>query len=238
MSDGPGGRRVIGRNNRRGVGSLPDAWRMTGRRCLSCPFSAQVLLCLAISLAGSGPVARAQITTAAATEPDAAATGPANPTNTEPPVAAGPSPSGLPLPRFVSLKSDRVNLRSGPGTDYPTSWVFRRAGLPLEVIKEFESWRQVRDAEGTTGWVVQSFLSGRRTALVTPWDVKSGTTTPQVPIMKSDSTSSRKVALVEAGVIANVHSCDSAWCEISAGEYKGFIEQKSLWGVYIGEILK
>ena len=60
--------------------------------------------------------------------------------------------SGLAVPRFVSLKSDRVNLRHGPGTEYPTAWVFRRAGLPVEVIKEFESWRQVRDSEGTTGW--------------------------------------------------------------------------------------
>ena len=69
---------------------------------------------------------------------------------TPPPAGA----SGLPVPRFVSLKSDRVNLRQGPGTEYPTAWVFRRAGLPVEVIKEFESWRQVRDAEGTTGWVL------------------------------------------------------------------------------------
>src|SRR5262245_55806966 len=87
------------------------------------------------------------------------------------PTAGG---SGLAVPRFVSLKSDRVNLRQGPGTDYPTAWVFRRAGLPVEVIKEFESWRQVRDAEGTTGWVLGSMLSGRRTALILPWEVKAG----------------------------------------------------------------
>jgi SH3-like domain-containing protein len=152
--------------------------------------------------------------------------------------AAGPIPSGLPLPRFVSLKSDRVNLRAGPGTEYPTSWVFKRAGLPLEVVKEFEGWREVRDAEGTTGWVLQSFLSGRRTALVTPWDVKLDNKPPQIPIKSSDSASSRTVALVEAGVIANVHGCNSGWCQISAGAYKGYIEQKKLWGVYEGETLK
>ena len=87
--------------------------------------------------------------------------------------------SGLPVPRFVSLKSDRVNMRNGPGTDYPTAWVYRRAGLPLEVIKEFEGWRQVRDADGAAGWVLQSFLSGRRTALVLPWEIKAGTAAPQ-----------------------------------------------------------
>src|SRR5262245_7709157 len=73
--------------------------------------------------------------------------------------------SGLALPRFASLKSDRVNLRQGPGTDYPTAWVFRRAGLPVEIVKEFESWRQVGGAEGTPGWVLSSMLGGRtRTA--------------------------------------------------------------------------
>ncbi|MBN9291377.1 MAG: hypothetical protein J0H36_09735, partial [Hyphomicrobium denitrificans] len=76
--------------------------------------------------------------------------------------SSGPSGSGRPVPRFVSLKSDRVNLRNGPGTDYPTGWVYRRAGLPLEIVQEFESWRKVRDSEGATGWVLQSFLSGRR----------------------------------------------------------------------------
>jgi len=152
--------------------------------------------------------------------------------------AASKGPSGLALPRFVSLKSDRVNLRAGPGTDYPASWVFRRAGLPLEVIKEFETWRQVRDAEGTTGWVLQSFLSGRRTALVLPWDVKAGAALPQVPIRNSDSTSSRPIAIVEAGVIANILGCDSVWCHVTVDAYRGYIEQKKLWGVYANEVVK
>lgn len=155
------------------------------------------------------------------------------------PVAAGiPQGSGLPLPRFVSLKSDKVNLRNGPGTDYPTSWVFRHAGLPLEVIKEFEGWRQVRDAEGTTGWVIQSFLSGRRTALISPWDVKAGQTIPRVSILADDSTSSRVVADVEAGVIANVLSCDGAWCLIAVDRFRGYIEQQKLWGVYKKEVVR
>ncbi|HRN88898.1 MAG TPA: SH3 domain-containing protein [Hyphomicrobium sp.] len=156
--------------------------------------------------------------------------------------AAGPAAmqgsSGLPLPRFVSLKADRVNLRSGPGTDYPTAWVYRRAGLPLEVLGEFEAWRQVRDAEGATGWILQSLLSGRRTALVTPWDVKSGEAAPQIPIRVSDSESSRPVVMVEAGVIANVHSCDSRWCRVTIDRYRGYVPQKQLWGVYENEIVR
>lgn len=152
---------------------------------------------------------------------------------------SGRGESGLPLPRFVSLKADRVNLRSGPGTDYPTAWVYRRAGLPLEVVSEFEGWRQVRDAEGASGWILQSLLSGRRTALVTPWDVKSRKeVAPQVPIRQSDSESARTVVMVEAGVIANVHACDSRWCQVTVDRYRGYIPQKQLWGVYENEVVR
>lgn len=146
--------------------------------------------------------------------------------------------SGLPVPRFVSLKSSRVNLRNGPGTEYPTSWVFRHAGMPLEVIKEFEGWRQVRDAEGTTGWVIQSFLSGRRTALVLPWEIKPGQPVPRVSIRESDSESARAVAVVEAGVIANIAACDGRWCRVAIERFSGYVEQKKLWGVYEREIVK
>lgn len=146
--------------------------------------------------------------------------------------------SGLPLPRFVSLKSDRVNLRAGPGTEYPTQWVYRRAGLPLEVIKEFETWRQVRDAEGATGWVLQSFLSGRRTALVLPWDVKPDKPLPAVEVYSSDSSRSRPVAKVEAGVIANIHGCDGSWCQVVIDGYRGYLEQKKLWGIYLNEVVR
>lgn len=152
--------------------------------------------------------------------------------------AAPPGASGLPVPRFVSLKSDRVNMRKGPGTDYPTAWVYRRAGLPLEVIKEFEGWRQVRDADGAAGWVLQSFLSGRRTALVLPWEVKAGVPAPKVALHYDDSERSRAVAMVEAGVIANVNSCDGRWCHVSIERFRGYIEQKKLWGVYEGEVIR
>src|SRR5947209_2486351 len=78
------------------------------------------------------------------------------------------SATGLPIPRYVSLKSDRVNLREGPSKDHRTSWVFQRAGLPVEITAEFEIWRKIRDSEGAEGWVLHSLLSGRRTALVLP----------------------------------------------------------------------
>lgn len=146
--------------------------------------------------------------------------------------------SGRPLPRFVSLKSDRVNLRGGPGRDYPIQWVFRRAGLPVEVINEFEGWREVRDSEGTKGWVSQGLLSRRRTALVSPWDEKkagSANAASDRIVRYSDSSSAQPIAQLEPGVIANLHSCDGTWCQVSIGDYGGYLQQKVLWGVYPGE---
>ena len=147
--------------------------------------------------------------------------------------------TGLAVPRFVSLKSDRVNLRQGPGTEYPTAWVFRRAGLPVEVIKEFESWRQVRDAEGTTGWVLGSMLSGRRTAVILPWEVKAGQGQPAMAALRDDdSERASAVAQVEAGVLASIITCDGKWCRVSVGGFRGYIEQAKLWGAYKDEVIK
>lgn len=156
---------------------------------------------------------------------------------TGPEEGAGPA-SGLPLPRFVSLKADEVNLRAGPSRDYPTTWVYRRAGLPLEVVKEFDAWREVRDADGTQGWILQSLLSGRRTALVLPWDAGKSRPPPQAALRRSRGESAAMVAQIEAGVIANVLSCDGRWCHISVERFRGFIEQKKLWGVYEGEVVQ
>jgi len=145
--------------------------------------------------------------------------------------------SGLPVPRFVSLKSDRVHSRQGPGTDYKVLWVYRRAGLPLEVLREFEGWRQVRDSEGAEGWVLQSLVSGRRTALVLPWELKSEKA-PKVPLRSDDHEGASPVAIIEAGVITNIRSCSTDWCYVSVGDYRGYIQKKQLWGVYPNEIIR
>ena len=112
------------------------------------------------------------------------------------------------------------------------------AGQPVEVIKEFESWRQVRDADGTTGWVLSAMLSGRRTALVLPWEIKPGQPAPEVALKDSGRDSGQPVAMVEAGVIANIRSCDKRWCAVVVGDFKGFVEQNKLWGVYPDEAIK
>ncbi len=141
----------------------------------------------------------------------------------------GPT-TGLPVPRFVSLKSDRVNLREGPSKDHPTTWVFQRAGLPVEVTAEFDTWRKIRDAEGSEGWVLHSLLSGRRTALVAPWkkDVV-------LPLYGQANQSAPVVANLQPGVLGNVKKCDGTWCRIFGDGFDGYEPQSNLWGVYPGE---
>jgi SH3-like domain-containing protein len=108
----------------------------------------------------------------------------------------------------------------------------------VEVIKEFESWRQVRDAENTTGWVLGTMLSGRRTALVLPWENKGAGQTASAPLRDDDDEGAPVVAHVEAGVLVSIIGCDGKWCRISVGGYRGYIEQTKLWGAYPGEIIK
>ncbi|WP_395698678.1 SH3 domain-containing protein [Methylocella sp.] len=138
--------------------------------------------------------------------------------------------SGLPIPRYVSLKSDRVNLREGPSKEHRTSWVFLRAGLPVEITAEFDVWRKVRDSEGSEGWVLHSLLSGRRTGLVTPWKKA-----PEARVYDAPGGRGATVAALQPNVIANVKSCDGEWCRVWGEGFKGYVAQRDLWGVYPGE---
>jgi SH3-like domain-containing protein len=148
-------------------------------------------------------------------------------------------PGGPKVLRYASLKADRVQLRQGPGTEHPVAWVIQRTGLPVEVIGESEAWRQVRDAAGTVGWVHASLLSGRRTALVLPWEVKSGQAqAPLVPLRADDDARARPVVQVEAGTLANIIACENAWCRVSIDNHRGYIEQAKLWGTYPNETIR
>ncbi len=139
-------------------------------------------------------------------------------------------PSGLPLPRFVSTKSAPVNVRQGPSKDHEVAWTFVKAGVPVEVIQEFDVWFRIRDSEGAEGWVQKSLLSGRRTALVSPWE-KKGTT----PLRDKGEAAARVVAQVEPGVLVEMAECDGRWCRVAADGVKGWIEQGRIWGAYPGE---
>jgi len=140
--------------------------------------------------------------------------------------------SGLPVPRYVSLKSDHVNVRVGPTKDQDVSWIYTRAGLPVEITAEFENWRRVRDSEGAEGWVYHSLLSGRRTAVVTMKQKDD-----LAALYDRPDPGSAVAARLQAGVVAQVKRCSGGWCRILGKGFDGWIEQQRLWGVYADEVL-
>ncbi|MEO0730366.1 MAG: SH3 domain-containing protein [Pseudomonadota bacterium] len=149
------------------------------------------------------------------------------------------APSGLRIPRFVSLKAQPVNMRRGPGMQFPTRWVMRRAGTPLEVLREYDGWREVRDADGSTGWILGSLLSGRRTALVRPWSraASSDQVGALVDLRRSPSERADRVARLEAGTNVSVETCDRRWCKVRLDSFRGYVKQSALWGVYRREVI-
>lgn len=137
-----------------------------------------------------------------------------------------PGRTGLPLPRFVSLRAAEVNLRTGPGIRYPIDWVYHRRGLPVEVIDEFETWRRIRDHEGTTGWVHQSMLDGQRSILVNgEASLIRRKPEPDAPV----------VARLEPGVIARLEGCKGDWCRVNVERHAGWLRRGGVFGLYPGE---
>jgi SH3-like domain-containing protein len=141
-------------------------------------------------------------------------------------IATGPS--GLPLPRFVSLKADKINVHVGPAKSYDVTWIYTRVGLPVEITAEFETWRRIRDGEGAEGWVYHSLLSGRRTGMVLAKEAL-------VPLREAGDPEASVIAQLEGGVMGTVKKCTGTWCRISGDGFDGWIEQQRLWGVYPNE---
>lgn len=149
--------------------------------------------------------------------------------------------SGLPIPRFVSIRNAPTNVRVGPGTQYDIAFTFLRAGLPVEITAEFDTWRRIRDVEGDEGWVHQNLVVGERTALVAPWQ-QQGT----IALRVAASPAARVRAWLSPGMGVSVRGCDGTACEVRlahtgpdgrAASYQGFVDQHSLWGVYAGEVI-
>ena len=137
--------------------------------------------------------------------------------------------SGLKVPRFVTLKSDDVNMRAGPGLEYPVTWHYQRMRLPLRVEAEFEVWRKVVDHKGDTGWMHQSVVSLRRFALVTDGSAR---------IYAKPSDESALVAVAERDALLELQSCPTQWCNVASGDVRGWITRTALWGLLDGEVLK
>lgn len=141
--------------------------------------------------------------------------------------AAEPSSA---VPRFASLASDKVYMREGPTYGHPILWVYRRKGLPVEIVAQYDVWRKVRDADGTAGWVHASMIAERRTVMVTA--------EKPAPVRRSDDPRSPTIALAAKGVVAKLEACEAEACEIEAGDTQGWIEKKNIWGVRVGEVFR
>lgn len=146
---------------------------------------------------------------------------------------SGPNPAeatrGGKVPRFVSLRSNEVNLRTGPGTQYPVEWVLQRRNMPVEVVLEFETYRKIRDWQGAEGWVHQSMLSPRRYGIVTG-EVRN--------LRRQPESNSPVVARLEPGVVAQIIDCKDQWCRLEADAFRGWIDRKEFWGSYPDELVK
>jgi SH3-like domain-containing protein len=136
--------------------------------------------------------------------------------------------TGLPLPRFVSLDADPVNVRFGPGRQYPINWVFARQGLPVLIVAEFDNWRKIRDHEGKEGWIHSSLLSSRRTFMV------SG----QIrELRRTASPDARIVLRAEPGVIGDLLDCEGDWCHVEIEDRRGWLQRSEFWGVLPDEVV-
>lgn len=151
--------------------------------------------------------------------PPAAATAAADPTR-------GPVTS-LPLPRFVSIKSNEVYARRGPSKSHRIDWIYRQNALPVEITAEYGHWRRIRDRDGEGGWVHYSLLSGTRTVIVDA---------DMLDLRSRPSADMAVVARLETGVIARLDSCTPGWCRVNAEGYRGWAPKSALWGVQPDEI--
>ena len=154
-------------------------------------------------------------------------------------VAAAETPSGLPLPRFVTTRSTPINVRVGPGTKYDVSWVYKVAGTPVEIIAEFDVWRKIRDVDGSEGWVHQNMLSGNRAGYVSP-----ETNTDRIALRTAAAQDAGIAAWVGPGFPVKIQSCEGGWCSVVAidhpatgtpASYNGYLPEGDIWGVYRGE---
>ncbi len=148
----------------------------------------------------------------------------------------GPGPgigsaTKLPVPRFVSLRSDKVNFRAGPGFQYPVNWIYQREGLPVEIIGEFDVWRQVLAPDGGTGWVHEATIRARRSFYVT-----SG----QAALRSGPGQGATVVAYLKQGVSGALLRCDagSDYCKVATKYETGYLAREDFWGSFPGEVVK
>lgn len=142
-------------------------------------------------------------------------------------IAWAANKTGLPLPRFVSLRKDRVNVRTGPGVRYPVDWVFIYKNMPVEILAEFKSWRKVRDWKGTIGWVHRSMLSGKYRWIIVQKKTE--------PLRREANPQAPVIAKLKSKVVGRLKRCRGNWCEVTVNGIQGWVKRAAIWGVYPDE---
>ena len=145
--------------------------------------------------------------------------------------------TGLPIPRYVSLRGDNAKLRVGPGKQYKTSYLYECKNYPVKVIAEFDNWRKIEDIEKTQGWMHRSLLSGINYAIVQDNKLASRKNLAykiahdQTLIFQSPDENSKPIAKLEFNVIVKIMQCQKEWCKINVKNFAGWIRKVNLWGV-------
>jgi SH3-like domain-containing protein len=133
------------------------------------------------------------------------------------------TPSGLPVPRYVSLKFDEVNARAGPGDDYRLLWIYRARGLPVQVVAETAEWRRVCDPEGGLAWVHKRTTDGRRMVM----NIHAA----PAALRRSPKPTSSVVAALNPRALAALIRCSKGWCKVKADDDAGWADADELWGM-------
>jgi SH3-like domain-containing protein len=133
------------------------------------------------------------------------------------------------VPYWASIASGQAMMRTGPERTYPGIWLYQRRDLPVKVLQVLGDWRRIREQDGTTGWMLSTLLSKRRTAIVTG-EVRT--------VRQDPSAGAKAMWRVETGVVGRLEGCDGQWCRISFGKQSGYLEQSALWGTDPGETIE
>ena len=139
--------------------------------------------------------------------------------------------TGLPLPRYAALKSDDVNMRSGPGERYPALWTYHRRDLPVKIEREFDIWRLVEDMDGIKGWMQAGFLTGHRSFVITGTEDRT--------LRADPNDTADAVATLKPGVVGRIKACEAGkeWCQIQVQDYRGWLKRSDFWGIDPNEVI-
>lgn len=143
------------------------------------------------------------------------------------PVAAAEAKRALPY--YASIGAGRARMRTGPARNYPASWLYQRANLPVRVIRVFKEWRQIEDPDGTQGWMLAVLLRDTRTGMVRG--------TQPVDMREKPAAAAKLMWRAAPGVVGRISQCGGGWCHLDVKGQGGFVPVTDLWGVEPTETL-